>query len=230
MDLNVIFYLALGLLAAGGVFLYLLWQGGRPQDSVAWTGVVLSGLLVAASLYLVVLTRTGGPAVAAVPPGGPVDAQGYPIVAESELNVPAPDFSFHLVDDGTHRELSEYRGQVVLVNFWATWCAPCLTELPDLNQLQERYRDRGLVVLTLSDEARDELAAFEETTVPLATVSGYVVPDALPEPYSRTIRTRPTSYVIDRDGIVRHYILGARSMAEFEQLVAPYLNAPVAAR
>lgn len=231
MDLDLIFYLAVGMLVAGGAFLYLLLGRGRrnqPKDAIEWTGAVLSGLLVVASLYLIVLSRSGP--IAAPVTGEPVDADGYPILAASELNAPAPDFSFHLVDDGQHRSLSDYRGQVVLVNFWATWCAPCLEELPGLNALQAQYRDQGLVILTLSDETREELRAFEETVLPLETTSGYLTQDVLPEPYSRTIRTRPTSYIIDREGIIREYILGMRDRAGFEQLLLPYLNAPVAAR
>ena len=229
MDLDLIFYAALAMLAAGGTFLYLLLGRGRahlPQDAVEWAGAILSGLVVATSVYLIVLVRGGAPAAAPVATE-PVDAEGYPVLAAAELNAPAPDFAFHLVDDDTHRLLSAYRGQVVLVNFWATWCAPCLQELPDLNQLQARYGDQGLVVLTLSDEPREELIAFEETTIPLETVSGYVRPEALPEPYSRTIRTRPTSYVIDREGVIREYILGARTLADFERLVAPHLRAGI---
>jgi thiol-disulfide isomerase/thioredoxin len=61
------------------------------------------------------------------------------------------DFSFRLVSDGTERRLSDYAGRVVVLNFWATWCQPCMKELPDLESLAQRRRGE-VVVLTVSDE------------------------------------------------------------------------------
>lgn len=221
MDFTLIYVMAAVMAGAGLWFLYLLLgRSGRrrPADAIEWAGTVLSVLLVAAAGFLVALTFQTGPAP------GPVDADGYPTLAEDELGEQAPNFTFRRVSDGTEMELEELRGNVVLINFWATWCAPCLTELPDLNMLAEEYRDEGLVVLTVSDEPRDELTAFE-AELPLKTLSGYVggVLD-LPEPYSRTIAIRPNSYIIDRGGVIREYVLGAQDRATFERLVRPYLE------
>src|SRR5262245_57368095 len=62
---------------------------------------------------------------------------------------PAPDIKF---EDGEHakRTLAEFRGQIVLVNFWATWCSPCIRELPSLDALQARLRDKGVTIIALS--------------------------------------------------------------------------------
>jgi len=64
----------------------------------------------------------------------------------------APDFAFSLVSNQETRRLSDYKGNLVLVNVWATWCMPCVAELPDLDKLQVKYKDKGLVVINLSDE------------------------------------------------------------------------------
>ena len=65
--------------------------------------------------------------------------------------------------------LSDYEGKVVILNFWATWCAPCLDEIPDLNRLQREYAD-DLVILSVSDEDRQLLVDFEQQ-LPLETHS-----------------------------------------------------------
>jgi cytochrome c biogenesis protein CcmG, thiol:disulfide interchange protein DsbE len=176
-------------------------------------------LIVTAGLLLFVTIRVDtGPGFTLTP--------GGPRLTEAEMNAPAPDFSFRLVDSDAESSLGRFRGNVVLINFWATWCPPCLDELPDLNELQERYRNRGLTVLTISDEERDALVEFE-AVLPLHTVSGYIaVLDSLPNPYRRTLAARPTSYVIDRDGVIREFVLGARDLPTFERMVAPYLREP----
>ncbi len=65
----------------------------------------------------------------------------------------APDFQLH-DSKGRKRRLSEFRGKVVLLNFWATWCAPCLTEIPVLNGVHREYADRGFAVLGVAMDER----------------------------------------------------------------------------
>jgi thiol-disulfide isomerase/thioredoxin len=123
------------------------------------------------------------------------------------------DFTFRLVSDDSMHHLSDYAGQTVVLNFWATWCAPCLKELPDLEQLAQRRKD--LVVLTVSDEERDTLrAALPATT---ARVNGYFS-DVAPEDAigQMAYQGRPTTVVIGRDGRIRNMLIGAQSLASFE--------------
>ena len=61
-------------------------------------------------------------------------------------NRPAPDFTLTL-SDGRVVRLSEFRGQPVVINFWASWCAPCRAEAPTLEETHQRYADRGVVIL-----------------------------------------------------------------------------------
>lgn len=223
MDFTLIYFIAAVMVAAGLGFVYLLVRRNpryMPRDAFEWFGVSLSVLLVGAAVFLFGVTLQAQQEVAV---RGPVDAMGNPTLASDELNAPARDFTFRRVDDDAASSLSAYRGRVVLLNFWATWCPPCLGELPDLNRLQETYGEEGLTVLTISDETRDALTAFEEE-MPLQTVSGYVEgAEALPQPYQRTLQVRPTTYIIDREGVVRAFVLGARDYATFEQMVRPYL-------
>jgi thiol-disulfide isomerase/thioredoxin len=125
-----------------------------------------------------------------------------------------PDVEFKLVSDGSSHRLHDYQGKVVVINFWATWCGPCREELPALNQLQQSYRDRGVVVLTLSDQRPDEIAGFLQKTAP-DTFNGSV------ESYGwLAIRDfRPWSVVIDRAGNLNDYVFGMQDFESFEKKV-----------
>ncbi len=129
---------------------------------------------------------------------------------------PAPELRFARVADGTMASLADHRGEVVVLNLWATWCPPCRAELPDLDQLQVTYRDRGLVVLQISDEPRGTLTSFLDKS-PMTTEHGYV--ESFPWPACG----RPTTFVIDREGVVRKAFLGARSFEQFERAVVKHL-------
>ncbi len=137
----------------------------------------------------------------------------------------AEPFEFQLVSTGETMSMSDFSGQVILLNFWATWCQPCITELPELDELQVVYRDRGLAVLTVSDEDLDALQLYTDL-LPQETVSGYVEPDDLPQYYLDELAFgRPVTYVIDGEGTIRERIRGAGNFEYFEGLVTPWLAA-----
>ena len=129
-----------------------------------------------------------------------------------------PNISFRQVSDDSLLRLEDFRGQVVVLNLWATWCPPCLKEIPDLNRLHESYSNQGLVVIALSDEDRDHLQAFFEKR-PVQLLSAYT------ERYNWLLidTFRPLTLIIDRDGILRTHLLGARSFENFESSIRPYL-------
>lgn len=215
MNMTLIAVLAVFMIGLGIGFIYFVVRENdrpMPQGGVQWTAVGLSGLLVVFSGFLLALTF--------VPNAGEDTGSG--------LDQPAASFPFRLVGDESEHHLAEYKGKVVLINFWATWCAPCLEELPDLDRLQQNYADDGLVVVTVSDETREQLLGYADL-LPKQTVSGFFDIAVLPQPYQRTLATgRPISYVIDREGYLRRYIIGAGNYAYFEQLIRPYLGNTVA--
>ncbi|MDR2185584.1 MAG: TlpA family protein disulfide reductase [Treponema sp.] len=117
----------------------------------------------------------------------------------------APDFSLPLTGEAKI-SLADLKGKAVFLNFWATWCGPCRAEMPSMEALYRRYRDRGLEILAVNvREDRETAAAFMDQfrlSFPAALDSGGV---------SRRygITAFPTTYIIDREGLIISRIVGS---------------------
>ena len=120
----------------------------------------------------------------------------------------APDFTLRTLD-GQKLRLGEQRGQVVLVNFWATWCGPCRQEMPHLNKLYEKYKSSGFVLLgvNVDDDTRQAAGVADKLGVKFP-----VLPDA-DKRVSRQydLSAMPSTVLIDRDGKVRFLHRGYQS-------------------
>lgn len=132
---------------------------------------------------------------------------------------PLPMVAARAVEDDTTRSLDDFAGQVVVLNIWATWCPPCRKEMPDLQRLQERYRDRGVSVVTVSTESRETLVPYAAEN---QTATTNLYSDALPTGTAGGVL--PTTLLLDRDGIVREFAVGAHSEAFFARWVERYLG------
>jgi peroxiredoxin len=114
----------------------------------------------------------------------------------AKQGVPAP--AFDTLDlDGNPQRLPDYKGQVVLVNIWATWCGPCRAEMPALDRMYQTEKDQGLAVFGISSEDADLQRRFRQivpVTYPLLTMRGQV-----PSLY-RDIARYPATFLIDRQG------------------------------
>lgn len=113
----------------------------------------------------------------------------------------APDFTLKR-STGGNIKLSELRGRVVLVNFWATWCTPCKEELPFFNTLYRRYQNLGLEVLGVNIDKVSSHASQMSSALGLAF-------PVLLDPAGKTsdlyqIRSMPTTFVVAKDGTLRH--------------------------
>jgi len=129
----------------------------------------------------------------------------------------APDFTLKSLQ-GENLRLDEYKGQVVLINFWATWCGPCRQELPLLDRLHQRYQDAGFAVLGINVEGVEK-ADEAQAMVSKAGVTFPVLVDEgqqISELYA--LEAMPTSVVVDRDGVVRYVHLGYKPGDETKYL------------
>lgn len=154
-----------------------------------------------------------------VPPGVELG-----LVGDNQAEVGKPPPYFVLMDiNGRVVELAAYRGQVVLVNFWATWCLPCRREMPDLAAMYERYQTDGFVVVAVNlAESRDRAKKFADDY----DLSFPVVLDTTSE-VSRAYRLSgvPESWIIGRDGTVIDRRIGIYSRSALEALVPEWLRA-----
>ena len=120
----------------------------------------------------------------------------------------APTFSLPDIQ-GNDRHLSEFRGKVVLLNFWATWCGPCALEMPSMEQLYQEFRDKGFEILAVSSDLQGQ-----RITKPFREQFGLTFPilhDLRHEVGSSYhIRSIPASVLIDKGGVIVYRVPGAR--------------------
>ena len=136
----------------------------------------------------------------------------------------APDFQAVTLDD-RRLGLGDFAGNVVVLNFWATWCAPCKVELPLLDQAYRRLARARLRVLAVTTE--DSLPLSELR--PLARSLALPMVRAFRGPYA-PLGAVPTNFVIDRKGVLRYGRAGAFTDEDFGRLVGPLLAQPPPSR
>jgi len=178
----------------------------------------------AAALSLALLTlpllrgRTGGEAISSkaaqggsAPPGqGSCNAQGkgsFDFVLKDQHNVPVG--------------MADYKGKVVIVNFWATWCGPCKVEIPDFVKLYDEYKDKGLVIVGISiDDSPELLQAFMKEYR-----MNYPVLQMRPEVEEAwgPFYGYPTSFIVARDGSICNKHIGPATKEQFEKEIKALL-------
>ena len=133
----------------------------------------------------------------------------------------APDFELKSLD-GKTAKLSDYRGKIVLLNFWATWCAPCRVEMPALMDLYDKYHAQGLEIIGVSmdDGGQERVAKFvNEIKINYPILLG----DSSAADNYGGLRFLPQTFFIARDGKIARTVIGMRSKKDFETTIEQLL-------
>jgi len=181
---------------------------------LGWTGVWLSAFGVVASLGFAVFYAIALPRFAhGMQRSG---ARGF----DDWVGKPAPELAVTTLE-GNPLKLSDLRGRRVVLDFWATWCGPCVMEIPHFARLQRESGTQSLAIVGLSQEDRAVLKKFVDThDVPYAVAS--VSAAALPDPYA-DVQAIPTTFFLDENGVIEHVAVGYH---EFEVLKRHALGTP----
>ena len=155
--------------------------------------------------------------------GGTVEVKAATLQAEKDRKA-APDFKLKDAD-GKLVHLSDYRGKVVILDFWATWCGPCRIEIPWFMDLQRKNKDRGFEVLgvAMDDEGWEVVKPF---LAELGVNYRVMVGDDLTAQMYGGVDALPTTFLIDKTGRIAAVHVGLASRKEIEDGVEQLLQAP----
>lgn len=178
--------------------------------------LLLAGFFVVSVVMAgtVLLAGQGGPAAptdatrpARVPRGDAAAVAGWQV----------PDFAFETLDGQAHN-IADYRGQIVFLNFWATWCVPCQREMPVFEQFMATDPD-GVVILAVNNgedpaAVRDFQRVFRLEALPIVMDPDYVIADGF------GVVNLPVTYVLDGDGVMQGFKLGEVTRADIDAYIA----------
>lgn len=163
-------------------------------------------ILILASIFLLV-QKEESPAV--------------PSTVPVQVNFPTPELTLTDIQ-GFRRSLSDYRGQVVLVNLWATWCPPCKEEMPALQAFYERHAKNGFTIIAINDgdPEKDVIQFVKDYKL---TFPVWLDPTYIATEEAFNTRSLPTSFVIDRNGTIQLMWIGGISAEMLDKHVTPLI-------
>ncbi len=164
------------------------------------------------SLLLALLALSVGDAFAASP------GLSHTLTA-LDRPVAAPGFTLADLDETPHR-LADYRGRVVVINFWAVWCPPCRREMPSLERLRQRFKDRPFTILAINEgEDLDRIQPFLWELEPTPGFTVLLDPE-LTVSRAFGVRGLPTSVILDKRGRIVYRAVGGREFDHPEMVAA----------
>lgn len=146
-----------------------------------------------------------------------------PAKPASVIGMQRPDFTLLDINDKSH-SIGTYDGQVIVLNFWATWCPPCVREIPALIELQGKYREQGVTLLGVAIDSKQPVIDFVDPMginypVLIAEYEGI----ALTQAYGNHLGGLPYTVIIDRSGKIHHALMKEITLEEAEALIQPLL-------
>lgn len=166
---------------------------GKEEESFGYRPVIVLILIVASVFIFYALDKTESS----------LDPAGQPTIA---VGLPAPDFIFPGLD-GKDIRLSDHRGKVVLVNIWATWCPPCVEEMPSMERLYQQFKGDKFEILAVSIDASGYKAVAPFMKRHNLTFPALLDPQAATQVPYRTTGV-PESFIIDSEGILVRKVIG----------------------
>ncbi len=128
-------------------------------------------------------------------------------IPSPRVGFPAPDFTLQTLD-GEMMSLSDTRGQVVVVNIWATWCGPCRAEMPAIQNLHIAESQRGLVIMAVNSTVQDNTATVRSFATELGLTFPILFDTDGAVTHSYRVQALPTTFVVDRQGVIRKIFYG----------------------
>jgi len=138
-----------------------------------------------------------------------------------ELNRKLPDVTLEDID-GNKVSLSQFKGKVLVIDFWGSWCLPCLEAIEKLKTLKDKYGDRGfeIIGIAVKDNLRNVLNIVKIMKVNYVVLMGN---DATRYMFGG-VKAVPTTFVVDRDGIMRYRFEGKEGVEQLEKAIVPLLE------
>jgi len=148
----------------------------------------------------------------------PVIEKDDGIIGSSRPNFSLPDVA------GEVRNIAEWDGKVIAINFWATWCPPCIKEIPEFVELQHKYQSQGLQFIGIALQRPEEVLDFmKEKGMNYPVLAGEMEVIEISELYGNNIGALPYTVIIDRAGLIQYVKRGPLSMDSAESIISKLL-------
>ena len=152
-------------------------------------------------------------------------AMAIPVIEKDDgiIGSSRPDFSLPDVA-GEVRNIAEWDGKVIAINFWATWCPPCIKEIPEFVELQHKYQSQGLQFIGIALQRPEEVLDFmKEKGMNYPVLAGEMEVIEISELYGNNIGALPYTVIIDRAGLIQYVKRGPLSMENAESIISKLL-------
>jgi thiol-disulfide isomerase/thioredoxin len=150
------------------------------------------------------------------------DSSGAKIITQHTMTQ-RPDFSLYDLEDQL-RHIKEWDGQVVMVNFWATWCPPCRSEMPAFEKLYTDYKDKGFTIVGIAIDNKQSVIDFVDPLgINYPILMGEEKGIQLAKDFGNHLGALPYTAIIDRKGQVTHLLRKELSYQEAEALISPLI-------
>ncbi len=152
--------------------------------------------------------------------------QSEPTPSEANKRGVKTIFAASLTDiKGENQALSQWKGNVLIVNFWATWCAPCREEIPEFMEMQTEYQDQGLQFIGIAIDREDKVVAYsKEFGINYPVLIGGMGGMVLAEATGNAQGALPYTIVINREGVITNTFMGRVHQKRLEKVFKPLLK------